>query len=147
MIICISPHSGNMNSLQGRIKTKLGLMLLPRKGLFSSWQGRPSPKDQDADPAPCSVWRIYIFLSNFIAYRLYPCLYSTRSCNNACLLVWSSQFSTKKSPCFVQYQTSNKVAIQKKQGERTGHWTWDDGRESGGSLFYPQPTKGSEGPL
>ena len=52
---------------QGRIKTKLGLMLLPSKGLFSSWHGRPSPKDQDADPCPCLLWPIF-----FLAWASFP---------------------------------------------------------------------------
>ena len=50
--------------MQGRSETTLGLMLLPRKGLFSSRHGRHPQRP------PCLVWRIgpTYFQLNFIAH-------------------------------------------------------------------------------
>jgi len=64
---------GRVSFVLGRIKTKLGLMLLPRKAYFLPGMGVLPLKDQDADSRPYLVWRIYIFLLNFIAHA-----YSTR---------------------------------------------------------------------
>ena len=44
---------------------------------------------------------------------------STRSSNDACWLICSSQFQQKKSSCFVQYHTSNSGDPQKFKGQGT----------------------------
>jgi len=64
------PHSSIFSSFaslprhprtQGRIKTKLGLMLLPRKGLFSSRHSRPTIRPSGQRPVICDVTGFYSY--------------------------------------------------------------------------------------
>jgi len=95
--------------------------------------------------SPCLVWYIepiLYFLLNFIVHAYAACeavilpVYWYVHCNfqqNIALFCAISHFVVL--PLFADAQWWSRFF------SGTEHWTWGEGRESGGSLSYPQPTK------